>query len=371
MNHTKRNRQGNQRFWNGITLAALLLTVAAVSSSPISAAALAPAAQAAQPVDHKVIFIQGINSESGNGSCDGVGFIEDGQNRVQWMVDYLVGTPWVTESAPSLDSIEDFSYFSYSGIYCTKTDGSLNLQKPGYSDGDTCAGVRNAAGRLDDMVDLILLDDPDAKITFITHSMGGMVASGWVRLHPEMVDRVNSVITFDSPLRGIPNSILEARDEDLRFPCIPFCSQSWDDLECDDFTRIPSNCSSEVVPGIVEVGDSVPFFTIDATRDDLFLIEFVPGDRTTLLSSNSKLHCAFGDNHATIWNRGETDGLPVDCWRGFTYPNDVLDGDPGPPDFRISSPSDDIKSIFVACVVTLDLEACKSQPVSAASPPFP
>ena len=90
MNHTKQNHQRNQRFWTGISLVALLLTVVAVSSSPISAAALAPATQtaqaaqatqAAQPVDHKVIFIQGVNSESGNGSCDAVGFIEDGQNR--------------------------------------------------------------------------------------------------------------------------------------------------------------------------------------------------------------------------------------------------------------------------------------------------
>ncbi len=353
----------------------LLLALVAAAGGPISAAAgLDLAGQVDQrvvpPIDHKVIFIQGINSESGNDNCSGVGFIEDGQNRVQWMVDYLVGTPWVTGSAPSLDSNEDFAYFSYSGNYCTNTDGTFNFQKPRYSDGDTCDGVGNAVRRLNDMVEQLLLDHPDARFTFISHSMGGMVASGWVRQHPEMVDQVNSVITFDSPLRGIANSILEERNKELKFPCIPFFSQSWDDLECDDFTQIPAGCDSEVVPAIAEVGDSVPFFTMDAIRNDLLFIEYVPGDRTTLLSSESKMHCQFGDDHETVWNRSRTDGGPVDCWSTFTYPSDVLDGNPGPQDFHLSPPPEDIKSIFVACAVTVDLEACKSQSASNASLTF-
>lgn len=362
MNHGRQLRQDNGRFWIAVSLVTLLLAVVAVTSSPISAAAgRGLAVQAAPPIDHKVIFIQGINSESGNDTCSNVGFIQDGRNRVQWMVDYLVDNPWVTDSVPSLDSPEDFAYFSYSGDYCTKTDGSFNYQKPRYSDGDTCDGVRNAAGRLHEMVEQILLDHPDAKFTFIAHSMGGMVASGWVRLHPDMVDRVNSVITFDSPLRGIPNGILAQRDEEAQFPCLPFFSQSWDDLECDDYTKIPAGCDSEVVPGIAKVGHSVPFFTIDATRNDLPFFEYVPGDRTTLLSSDSALHCQFGDDHETIWNRSQTDGGPVNCWLTFTYPSDILDGDPGPPDFNLSSPPEDIKSIFVACALTMDFEACKSQ----------
>ena len=152
-NHGRQLRQGNRRFRTAISLVTLLLAVVAVSSSPISAAAgreraVEVVSQGVQPLDHKVIFIQGINSESGNETCNGVGFIEDSRNRVQWMVDYLVDNPWVTDSVPSLDSPQDFAYFSYSGDYCTKTDGSFNYQKPRYSDGDTCDGVRNAAGRL-------------------------------------------------------------------------------------------------------------------------------------------------------------------------------------------------------------------------------
>jgi len=367
--HGRQLGRFNRRFWTILSLVTLLLAVVAISSSHNSeAAGRELAVQVAPPEDHKVIFIQGINSESGNDTCKDVGFIEDGRNRVQWMVDYLVGTPWVTDSAPSLDSREDFFYFSYSGDYCTKNDGSFNFQKPRYSDGDTCDGVRNAARRLHDMVEQLLVDHPDAKFTFISHSMGGMVASGLVRLHPDMVDRVNSVITFDSPLRGIPNSILVERGQDVEFICIPFFSQSWDDLECDDYTRIPGACDSEVVPGIAEVGHSVPYFTMDAVRNDLPLIEYVPGDRTTLLSSDSRLHCQFGDNHETIWNRGQTDGGPVTCWLTFTYPSDILDGDPGPPDFQLARSPEDIKTIFVACALTMDVEACKSQLTSDAPP---
>ena len=92
-------------------------------------------------VDRKVIFIQGIDSESGN--C---GKIFHG--KVSWMVDYLTQAPWVREFTPSLDSPDDFSYFSYSGLYC---EGGF--QQPSYEKSDTCAGVADAAGKLNALVE--------------------------------------------------------------------------------------------------------------------------------------------------------------------------------------------------------------------------
>ena len=304
-----------------------------------------------QGEDRKVIFIQGIDSESGECS-------ETFRNRVQWMVDYLIQANWVRRQVPSLNSPEDFFYFSYSDVYCLDVSNSRDFQKPDYFPTNTCNGVIDAANKLQSMVEELIERYPNIRFDIIAHSMGGLVAAEWLWAHPDMQVRINSVITFDSPLRGIPH----------RNPASA-CAESnssWQDLLCDDYTKIPGECASLIFPFIAEIGEKIPFFTLDATQQDIFLIpiiEFVPRDRTTLLSSESKLHCQFDDDHSSVWERPETSGDTVRCWFNFTYPDDEVNPDPESPDFRIRRPSHNVKAIFVACAVIkpMDPEDCRSK----------
>jgi len=301
--------------------------------------------------DRKVIFIQGIDSESGK--CG-----EDFVKRVSWMVDYLTTNSWVRDRVPSLDSTEDFFYFSYSDTdaFCLGTNGLQDFQQPQYDNDDTCDGVADAANRLNTLVGALIYQYPNANFDIVTHSMGGMVAAYWLRQHEDVRSRVNSVVTFDSPLRGIPfGAPLSA----LPGPCDQSTSQSQRDLTCGDYGQSDNRdvCTSEIVSAIQDIGDSVPFFTIDATQH-AGPVEAVPRDRTTLLSSNSKLHCQFDDGHSSAWeNGGLGGGDPLNCWVNFSWPTDP-DDSPGTP--TTLNPVADAKKVFVACAVTApsDPSAC-------------
>lgn len=293
--------------------------------------------------DRKVIFIQGIDSASGN--C-GKTF----HGKVSWMVDYLTQALWVREFVPSLDSPDDFFYFSYSGLYC-KGD----FQQPSYEKSDTCAGVADAAGKLHALVESLIAVYPKAKVDIIAHSMGGMVAAEWLWAHPDMQPRVNSIVTFDSPVRGVPN-------KNPFSSCDTSTSLSWNDLWCKDYTQIPEKCASIIVPTVAGLGEDVPFFTIDATQHFLG-IEFVPGDRTTLLpskslpSESSRLHCQFDDGHSSVWKNKRIGGNdPVKCWLHVITAAE-------PASFQIVEPSRDVKAVFVACAVTrpVESESCEAK----------
>jgi Tol biopolymer transport system component/pimeloyl-ACP methyl ester carboxylesterase len=306
---------------------------------------------ASAPEDRKVIFIQGIDSESGE--CG-----EDFLPRVQWMVDYLATNSWVSDRVPSLDSTEDFFYFSYSdtNAYCLGTNGLQDFQQPQYDDDNTCDGVADAANRLNTLVGALIYQHPHAKFDIVAHSMGGMVAAYWLQQHEDRRSRVNSVVTFDSPLRGIPfGAPLSA----LPGPCDQSTSQSQRDLTCGDYSQSDNRdvCTSEIVSTIQDIGDSVPFFTIDATQH-AGPVEAVPRDRTTLLSSNSRLHCQFDDGHSSSWeNGGLGGGDPLNCWVNFSWPTDP-DDTPGSP--TMLDPVADAKKVFVACAVasSSDPSAC-------------
>jgi alpha-tubulin suppressor-like RCC1 family protein/pimeloyl-ACP methyl ester carboxylesterase len=302
--------------------------------------------------DRKVIFIQGIDSQSGNvdsssgqPDCSKVGFIKDGKNRVQWMVDYLGGTSSVKSLVPSLDSPDDFFYFSYAGFYCRYPNGSSDYHKPIYVPNHTCDGVAAAADKLQLMVADLLSLYPTAKFDVLAHSMGGLVAAYWLWAHPEMQPRVNAVTTFDSPLRGVPNK----RPLVINPVCDTSSDLSWNDLWCQDYSHIPDKCASITVPIISALADKVPFFTIDATQKDILFIEAVPGDRTTLLSSPSQLHCQFDDDHSSVWERASTDGDPVKCWLRVVTATE-------PSLYRIDRPSSNVKATFLACAVTQPLK---------------
>ena len=92
------------------------------------------------------------------------------------------------------------------------------------------------------------------------------------------------------------------------------------------------------------------------------IAESLPGPVEAVYVNHGLQHAAdeWAQFCQTICNRWQTDGGQVSCWLGFSYPSDVLDGDPGPPNIRLTRPSEDIKSIFVACALTMNAEACKT-----------
>ena len=250
--------------------------------------------------NRKVIFIQGIDSKSLNSDCDKVGFLdEQGDNKVQWLVDGLTTGGDENALVTGLSGSEDFFYFSYSADYCKGIDGRNDYRKPKYQGTDTCGGVRSAADGLHLMVSDIIKKHPDAKIDVIAHSMGGLVVSQWLSVKPDMRSRVNSVVTFDSPLRG--SAVMNVYPFSA---CLATSSPSSNDIFCLSYTSLVDLCASEILPAIAAIGSDVPFYTIDATS----ILGLVPGDRTTLLGSTSKLHCRFNNRHSSVWDTEKTDG---------------------------------------------------------------
>ncbi|MEX2238700.1 MAG: hypothetical protein WEB00_14345 [Dehalococcoidia bacterium] len=311
--------------------------------------------QAPPPVDRKVIFVQGIDSFSG--SCGAAS-----RSNVKWLVDYIIGPngSWIREVAPTLNSAADFIYFSYSYMtpYC-KDNGVENYRKPSYQAKDTCVGVKIAASRLQSLATKLVAKYPNARFDIVAHSMGAMVASYWLTTRPQMQSRVNSVITFDGVLRGVPHRNV------LSSAC-PKDSRSWLDLKCNNYYQAqdPDRCVSRIVSAIARAGvhSGVPFYTIDATQKDEVSIfevdlqtpiEFVKGNRTTLLASRSRLHCRFDNNHSSVWRSPFVLNDPVECWV------DVLTA-ANTPTFSIASVSDFVKPAFVGCAITraADPQAC-------------
>ncbi|GEM_PF-5383342 len=330
----------------------------------------------------KVIFIDGIDSESVITDCTDqtkVGLVNaaDGKNRVRWIVDYLATNEEVKKQVP-LDADRDFLYFSYSGNYCSKDGkGSKDYRRPKYEASNTCSGVIDAADKLDQLIKSLA---PNTGFDLIGHSMGGMVAAEWVSsASAEMRSRVNSIVTFDSPLRGIPHkkpfgacvALLNVSPDNSSL-ALSALFPSMRDLWCEDYSQAydRKKCASVIVSSIAEIGTKVPFFTMDATREDFPLIWAVPWDRTTLLSSKSALHCQFDDDHGSIWDQEQTKGGPARCRMDFSYPiQQPFNIDPPMPgDIDIQSPAQSIKAIFVACAVTrATLDACRNELASPTS----
>ena len=271
------------------------------------------------PLERAVIFIQGIDSVSGEpGEC-GQAFRDD----VEWMRLFLTTEPWVTDRV-NLDPARSFAYFSYAGTYPNTYCGD-SYSQPEYGKADTCSGVAVAAEKLDVLINWMLVAERAEKVDLVAHSMGGMVASYWLAHHPGMRPKINSVVTFDSPLQGVPHK--NALDNFPEwFPGGGGCdtlSQSWDDLCLNDDIGDP-DCKSTIVPEIANVadGNDVPFFTMDATQKDVIPlnIQAVPGERTTLLSSDSKVHCKFDDDHGSAWRAQNTGDDLIGCWASMHWP---------------------------------------------------
>jgi pimeloyl-ACP methyl ester carboxylesterase len=151
------------------------------------------------PPQRVVVFLQGIASHS---DCpDGQGFLDQAPS---WLEDYLRTDPLVKSEA----AVVDYAYFSYSGNYCGE-DATV----PQYSKMDSCPSSGDISGayfrRLKELVEDLAAEHPNARLTLVSHSQGGLIASYYVgkliQDDPDFVrDRIASVITFDSFPEGIP-----------------------------------------------------------------------------------------------------------------------------------------------------------------------
>jgi uncharacterized repeat protein (TIGR01451 family) len=253
----------------------------------------------------RVVFIQGINSDSECRDPAGSSFRE----RVRWIEYYLTGfNPdgnWIRGRyfplvGWSVDSPGDFRYFSYSGNYTCP--GAMAE----YGAGDTCGGIQIAADRLGQYLNSLLLEDPDATFDLIAHSMGGLVAALWIVQHQgdATVHRINSVVTFDSPLGGLPmqNAMGLVFVGRITHP-LASCGAGDDSISDLVWEDAEVGVQSFVVRDARNAGDIVPFYTIDATRNETMsgrTVDAVPGDRTRMVHDDER-HVLADRNHSGVW----------------------------------------------------------------------
>ena len=140
--------------------------------------------------------------------------------------------------------------FSYSGSYrncATGTQVSVDQYPlgdyrvfPEYDSSDTCDGVRNAARRLNSLLQSLHALGPDRETVLIGHSLGGMIAAYYVVevAPPDVRAKINSIITIDSPLLGY--------DSRNPFSDCPDIAQSWQDILGE----------SQIVPSVNSIQDT-------------------------------------------------------------------------------------------------------------------
>ena len=160
---------------------------------------------------HRVVFVQGITSQSECGNY----FSQPPNERTRNLEQYVLNTNWV--QAATAVRQQDFYYFSYdpnpsfNDRYCED-----DLAQPNYTKKDTCLSIDNqykdllgisrpivgAALRLEQLIAHLKLLDPNSPIDILAHSQGGVVVSYWLTKYGRQSD-VNSIVTFDSPLGGL------------------------------------------------------------------------------------------------------------------------------------------------------------------------
>ena len=240
-------------------------------------------------IPRKVLVVQGYGSES---QCpSGAGFA----NRLDHWLPGLLDSAAIATSTSS-----DLLYGSYSGRWCDGGDGA-DGDFAEYSSGETCQGIDDEGGlaeRLRAQVDAAA----PAKVVIIGHSMGGLAAAYLVGSDPDWArQHIASVVTFDSPLQGVPQVNLTA----LRIGggC-SFNSKSTQDL---------SDGNSNLLSVARTAAAIVPFYNLDATdRESVFFLDIrqaVPTDRTHL--DGEAIHWQLGASHNGLWN---------------TTPGDLKDG---------------------------------------------
>ncbi|MGK2964512.1 MAG: esterase/lipase family protein [Tepidiformaceae bacterium] len=242
---------------------------------------------AAHPIavaPRKVLFVQGLNSQS---RCpDGDAFVDRGP---RWMRDLLESDGFAGELELGADS---FAYFSYSGEYC---EGGIpgTVAAPDYRKSATCAGIADVtAPRLRALVESFA----PSRVTIVAHSMGGVVAAYAIGDDPAWArERIASVVTFDSPLGGLDG----ARSEILAL-----VSDGGGGCERDDPALVDLRTGSEVSRVVASAGGVVPLFTLDGSaheRAAFGLAEAVPGSDTSL--EGNILHWEVDEAHSSVWDR--------------------------------------------------------------------
>jgi pimeloyl-ACP methyl ester carboxylesterase len=207
-------------------------------------------------VNRNIVFVQGIDS---TGDCSGAN---------SWIRNYLdspEGRSWF--NAISIGTYWSFNYNG--GGY----DCALSPPQPVYAQVDTCHGIALEASRLRNLIDT---QSPTTKVTIFAHSMGGLIAAYLVGTHSDWATQhIASVMTFDSPLRGISDLYADNWNNALREWFAPSsCKSSTDLTSVEDMRH-----SSAVVLAAASAAHFVSFYSLDATNGSGI---FVSRDTATL-----------------------------------------------------------------------------------------
>ena len=238
----------------------------------------------------KVVFIQGMNSES---RCpDGGRFLD---RAPAWLAAHFAADEALRESL-EVDA-SDFVYFSYSGEYCDGSTG-VNGSAPDYGWSDTCESIDGgSAERLKELIDALA----PSRVTIVAHSMGGLVAAYLAASEPEWArEHIASIVTFDSPLAGIDRM----RAEVLGFYRMGGGGCGRGSAAMDDLRS-----GSEVTRVAAGAAHVVPFFTLDGQRREsraLGIAEAVPNGRTEV--DGAMLHVRVNEAHSEVWSHPPDDG---------------------------------------------------------------
>lgn len=258
--------------------------------------------QPSPPVEGRsVVFIKGIDSV---GDCG---------NAEQWIADYLNSDEGKSLfGRAKISKYINFSYADGEAYTCPRTE-------PAYLEEDTCDGVANAATELQALIEKEATTD---KATIMAHSMGGLVTAYLVATQPDWArSHVASVITFDSPLRGVREIATWAKEwativqGECTFNPDPATQQS---------SLADLSDTSVVVQTAATAATIVPFYPLDATRLNV-IFQVVARNRTRLDNSRAfqiaqtcggpfavpEPDCqpplSVADNHSQVWNR-QSDG---------------------------------------------------------------
>lgn len=266
--------------------------------------------QPSPPVEGRsVIFIKGIDSTGDCGRAN------------QWVLDYLTSAEG--KSLFGRAKIGNYSNFSYAG---TGEGYSCPRTEPAYTAADTCDGVAHTATELKALIDKEATTD---KATIVAHSMGGLITAYLVATQPQWArSHIASVITFDSPLRGVSEIATWAKEWKGECTLAP-------DPNTNQSSLFDLGDISEVVQTAATAATIVPFYPLDATGLDVVL-QVVPRNRTRLNNSRAfHLSQTCGgpfappepdcqpplpveDNHSQVWDRqfdggNRNKGLFVGC----------------------------------------------------------
>ena len=188
--------------------------------------ALAVFSVAGHRAERKVILIGGYDAQNNAGGLNGdalhtrniSGTVEEAPGW-QSIIDYLTQDKGTTENALVRQiglTNADVFLFSYSDQYDANCETGVRFGCPTYKAKDTCLTENNlpnlvaycqvegpaiaaVANHLTQIVDAY----PNTEFDIIAHSEGGLVAAYWAATASQgLLDRVNSIISLDSPLQG-------------------------------------------------------------------------------------------------------------------------------------------------------------------------